>query len=147
MATPLDHLVAARQLRAEASSPAEIDALLKRAAGLLADAGNPMLGSASRFALAYEAALAIATAALRSAGYRADAASGHRAIVFQALPYTLDAPADLWAALGVSHDRHNAVEYSTAPAPTDAEAGDLLSLARRLDGMVRARGARPKKNR
>jgi len=139
MATPLDKLVEARQLRTEPSSPAEIDALLKRAAGLLTDAGNTALGPASRFSLAYDAAFALATAVLRLAGYRADAARGHRAVIFQVLPHTLDAPAELWTALSAAHDRRNAVEYSAALAPTDAEARDLVSVVRRLDGMVRAR--------
>ena len=40
MAKALDNLVAARQLKAEPSSPDEINTLPKRAAGLLADAAN-----------------------------------------------------------------------------------------------------------
>ena len=78
MAKPLDNLVGARQLKAEPSSPAEIDALLKRAAGLLLDASNPALGPPSRFSLAYDAAFALATAALRTAGYRVDASRASR---------------------------------------------------------------------
>ncbi|MEO8008463.1 MAG: hypothetical protein ABI728_08090 [Betaproteobacteria bacterium] len=72
-------------------------------------------------------------------GYRADISRGHRAVVFQVLPHTLDAPADLWTGLSAMHDRRNAVEYSAALAPTDAEVLDLLSLSRKLDSMVRAR--------
>jgi len=94
MAKPLDNLIGARQLKAEPSSPAEIDALVKRAAGLLSDAGNPALGPPSRFSLAYDAAFALATAALRMAGYRVDASRGHRALVFQVLPHSVDAPAE-----------------------------------------------------
>lgn len=139
MAKPLDNLVVARQLKAEPSSPAEIDALLKRAAGLLTDAGNSALSPVSRFSLAYDAAFALATASLRSEGFRADAARGHRAVFFQVLPHTLKAPQDLWTALSAAHDRRNAVEYSSALAPTESEARDLLSLARKLDDMVRAR--------
>lgn len=142
MAKALDNLVAARQLKSEPSSPDEIKTLLKRAAGLLADAANATLGSPSRFSLAYDAAFALATAALRLSGYRADVARGHRAIVFQVLPHTLDAPAELWTALSAAHDRRNAVEYSAALAPSDAEARGLLEVARRLDGMVRARVAK-----
>ena len=114
MAAALDNLVAARQLKAEPSSPAEIDALLKRAAGLLTDAGNSALSPVSRFSLAYDAAFALATASLRSTGYRADAACGHRAVVFQVLPHTLKAPQDLWTALSAAHDRRNAVGLVSA---------------------------------
>jgi hypothetical protein len=139
MAKPLDNLVGARQLKAEPSSPAEIDALLKRAAGLLSDASNSALGAPSRFSLAYDAAFALATAALRIAGYRVDAARGHRSLVFQALPHSVDAPAALWTALSAAHERRNAVEYSAALAPTAAEAGDLLTQAKNLESMIRAR--------
>jgi hypothetical protein len=146
MAKELDNLVAARQLKAEPSSPAEIETLLKRAAGLLTDAGNSALGPASRFSLSYDAAFSLATAALRLAGYRADASRGHRVVVFHVLPHTLDAPTEFWTALSAVHDRRNAIEYSAALAPTDAEVRDLLSLARKLDVMVRARVAKARAN-
>ncbi len=76
MATALDNLVVARQLKAEPSSPAEIDALLKRAAGLLTDAGNAALSPVSRFTLAYDAAFALATASLHAIGRAAAASCG-----------------------------------------------------------------------
>jgi hypothetical protein len=141
MASPLENLVAQKQLKSEPSTPAEIASLVKRAAGLLTDAGNKALGPVSRFSLAYDAAFALATAALRMSGYRADAARGHRAVVFQVLPHTLNAPAELWTALSGMHERRNMVEYSGALAPTEVEARDLLLLARKLDEMVRARTA------
>lgn len=141
MTSPLENLVAQRQLKVEAFSPAEIESLLKRAAGLLTDAGNKALGPGSRFSLAYDAAFALATAALRMSGYRADVSRGHRAVIFQVLPHTLDASAELWTGLSAMHERRNAVEYSAALAPTDAEVRDLLSLTRKLDSMVRARFA------
>jgi hypothetical protein len=72
-------------------------------------------------------------------GYRADISRGHRAIIFQLLPHTLNAPAELWTGLSAMHDRRNAMEYSAALAPTDAEVWNLLSLTRKLDVMVRAR--------
>lgn len=145
MPMELDNLVAARQLKAEPSSPDELDALLRRAAGLITDAGNAALGPPSRFSLAYDAAFALATAALRFAGYRADAARGHRALVFQVLPHTLEAPTELWTALSAVHDRRNAIEYSAALAPSVAEARDLLALTRKLDTMVRAHIAKAKR--
>jgi hypothetical protein len=142
MASPLENLVAQKQLKVEPFAQAEIDSLLKRAAGLLTDAGNKALGPASRFALAYDAAFTLATAALRMSGYRADISRGHRAIIFQVLPHTLNAPTELWTGLTAMHDRRNAVEYSAALAPTDAEVADLLSMSRKLDNMVRTRSGR-----
>lgn len=137
MSKELDNLVAARSLKAEPSSPQEVQALLQRAASLLTDAGNVGLSPASRFSLAYDAAFALATAALRLRGYRPDAARGHRAIVFQTLPHTVRAPTELWTALSAAHDRRNAVEYTAALAPTRAEVDDLLAQARSLDALVR----------
>jgi hypothetical protein len=62
-------------------------------------------------------------------------------MIFQVLPHTLDASAELWTGLSGMHDRRNSIEYSAALAPTDAEVRDLLSLTRKLDSMVRARFA------
>ena len=137
MTRELDNLVAARHLKAEPGSSQEIATLLQRASSLLTDAGNATLAPASRYSLAYDAAFALATAALRLRGYRPDAARGHRAVVFQALPHTVDAPPGLWAALAATHDRRNAIEYSAALAPTQAEVADLLTQARALDRLVR----------
>ena len=133
----LDNVVAARQLKAEPGSPQEVATLLQRAASLLTDAGNASLSPASRYSLACDAAFALATAVLRLRGYRPDAARGHRIVVFQALPHTVDAPRELWTALAAAHERRNAREYSAALAPSQAEVADLLKLARALDGLVR----------
>lgn len=105
MNNPLENLVAAKQLKAEPTSAGEIDTLLKRAASLLTDAGNEALSPASRYSLAYDAAFALATAALRNQGYRPDTTRGHRAVVFQALPHTAGAATELWTALNAAHDR------------------------------------------
>jgi hypothetical protein len=130
MRKELENLVAARQLKTEPSSPDEVAVLFKRAAGLLTDAGNTALGPASRFALAYDAAFALATAALRSAGFRADAARGHRGIPLT--HPTTSGPGSL---------RHTSGETLSSTArplsPSVAEANDLVALARKLDTLVR----------
>lgn len=141
MARELDNLVATRQLKAEPASAAEVATLLQRAAALLTDAGNTALAPASRFSLAYDAAFALATAALRLRGYRPDDARGHRTIVFQTLPHTVEAPLELWSALAAAHDRRNALAYHAAMSPSQAEVADLLSQTRALDRMVRKAAA------
>lgn len=138
----LENLVAKQQLKAEPATASEVETLLRRAATLLTDAGSSALAPTSRFNLAYDAAFTLATAALRLRGYRADAARGHRAIVFQTLPHTVDAAAELWSALSAVHDRRNALAYSAAMAPTQAEVADLLAQARALDRLVRKAAAR-----
>lgn len=57
MSQELDNLVAVRLLKAEPASEAEVATLLQRAAALLTDAGNAALAPASRFNLAYDAAM------------------------------------------------------------------------------------------
>jgi hypothetical protein len=137
MTRELDNLVAIRQLKAEPTSDSEVATLLQRAATLLSDAGNASLAPASRFNLAYDSAFALATAALRLRGYRPDEARGHRAIVFQSLPHTIGAPLELWSALSAAHDRRNALAYSAAMSPSQAEVVDLLARTRALDRLVR----------
>lgn len=138
MSSALENLAAARQLKAEPSSRDELEALMKRASTFLTDAGNAALAPASRFSLGYDAAFVLATAAMRISGYRADASRGHRIVVFQALPHTIDAPQELWTALSAAHERRNAVEYTAAMAPTDVEASDLLAVTRKLEVLVRS---------
>jgi hypothetical protein len=142
MTRELDNLVAAKQLKSEPGSDSEIATLLQRAASLLTDAGNGSLAPASRYSLAYDAAFALATGALRLRGYRPDAARGHRVVVFQALPHSVDAPRELWTALSAAHDRRNALEYSAALAPSLAEVTDLLAQVRALDRLVRKHAQR-----
>lgn len=79
---PLDSLVKAGLLKNEPPDQAEFDGLLKSGSIRLRDAGTTGLSSDSRFDLAYNAAHALALAALRWHGYRPD---NRRYIVFQAL--------------------------------------------------------------
>jgi len=95
--------------------------------------------------LAYNAAHALALAALRAAGYRPSSA-GHRKMIFQVLAETTDAPAALWLALDKYHDRRNAAEYEGAPPATAAEAEDLVKLAGDLDRLVRKRIGQPRRD-
>jgi len=92
--------------------------------------------------LAYNAAHALALAALRAVGYRPSSA-GHRKMIFQVLAATAGAPAELWLALDKYHDRRNAAEYEGAPPATGTEAEDLVKLAGDLDRLVRKRLAQP----
>jgi hypothetical protein len=60
-----------------------------------------------RFDLAYNAAHALALAALRYRGYRSD----NRYVVFQTLPHTLGLPTETWRVLAKCHERRNLAEY------------------------------------
>ena len=69
----LDNLVRTGKLKAEAPSQAELDGLIRSGSVRLKDAERSTLSLESRFDLAYNAAHALALAALRMRGYRSDA--------------------------------------------------------------------------
>ncbi|MEO8035564.1 MAG: hypothetical protein ABI837_14105 [Acidobacteriota bacterium] len=71
------------------------------------DAANSLLSLESRFDLAYNAAHALALAALRHHGYRSE----NRYLVFQTLAHTVSLPAEQWRVLDAAHRKRNALEY------------------------------------
>jgi hypothetical protein len=130
----LENLARAKQLNAEAPDELEIANLISRAATFLRDARNAGNSVESRFTLAYNAAHALALAALRSAGYRPSSA-GHRRIVFQVLEFTADAPKAPSLALAQYHDRRNRIEYEGASVSA-MEMTDLVKLAAELQSLL-----------
>jgi hypothetical protein len=73
----------------------------------LKDATNTSLSAESRFDLAYNAAHALALAALRHHGYRSE----NRYLVFQTLAHTVALPPEQWRVLEAAHRKRNAIEY------------------------------------
>src|SRR6266496_5809271 len=84
----LENLVKIGQLKREPPAAGEVEGLQRSGETRLSDAANPDLSLESRFDLAYNAAHALALAALRRHGYRA----GNRFLVFQTLAHTLGLP-------------------------------------------------------
>lgn len=103
----LERLARARQLKAEPPGRKELEGLLHLGKVKLQDASNSGLSLEGRFALGYEAAHALALAALRSHGYRSE----NRYLVFQCLPHTLGIAQEHWRVLALCHDRRNTAEY------------------------------------
>src|SRR6187401_23711 len=68
----LDNLVRIGKLKTEPPAQAELDGLIRSGTVRLRDAENTTLSLESRFDLAYNAAHALALAALRSRGYRSE---------------------------------------------------------------------------
>jgi hypothetical protein len=87
----------------------------------------------SRFDLAYNAAHALALAALRWHGYRPES----RYIVFQALPHTLGVEKPVARVLSKCHDERNRTEYGGAPPVEEKLLAELLEAARILLEKVR----------
>ena len=73
----------------------------------LEDARREDLSLASRFDLAYNAAHALALAALRWHGFRCE----NRYLVFQCLQHTVDLRASHWRVLAEAHRKRNMSEY------------------------------------
>lgn len=134
----LENLVRVGQLKAEPPADDEIAISLRKASTYLADAAIPALSPPSRFMLAYDAAHALAFAALRANGFRPDSGRGHRAVVFQTLVVTIGAPPALWITLDRYHTRRNASEYGGMVEASASEAEDLLAAAVQLDELFRS---------
>jgi hypothetical protein len=103
----LENLAKIGSLKREAPAPAEIDNLVGSGRKRLKDAQNAANALESRFDLAYNAAHALALAALRRRGYRSE----NRYLVFQALAHTLGMDDAEWRVLATCHERRNKFEY------------------------------------
>ncbi len=106
-------------------SPSEIAGLLEVAQRELVDAGVAGLSSDGRFGHAYNAALALATVAVRSAGLRVHGQDHHR-LTFQTLGDIANQRwRDLAQYLQHCRARRNRAVYEFAGATSEAEADEL----------------------
>jgi len=124
----LENLVGIGKLKREPASHEEIVGLLQSAEDRLNDAGRADLSYSSRFDLAYNAAHALALAALRRAGYRSD----NRYLVFQALAHTVGLAAEKWRVLAKAHERRNLAEYEGHLERDDQLLAELIATANEL---------------
>jgi len=103
----LESLVKIGQIKKEPFDEKEYTGLVNSGKARLKDAQITSLSPESRFDLAYNSAHALALAALRKCGYRAN----NRYIVFQALPHTTGLGPEIWRILSKCHDQRNLAEY------------------------------------
>lgn len=103
----LENLIHTGKFKKEPPDRREFDGLLHSARARLNDARNTSLSIESRFDLAYSASHALALAALRWKGYRADG----RYIVFQCIPHTLGLGSEVLRILSHCHNLRNRGEY------------------------------------
>jgi hypothetical protein len=103
----LENLARVGRLKREPPREGEVEGLRRSGEARLEDAAKPSLSLESRFDLAYNAAHALALAALRRLGDR----PASRYIVFQALPHTLGLPPAVWRVRAKGHDVRNVAEY------------------------------------
>lgn len=133
----LENLARSGQLQREDPSQQEIDGLLTSGSHRLRDAENASLSLESRFDLAYNAAHALALAALRWHGYR----SNNRYTVFQVLPHTTGIASQKWRVLDRAHNKRNRSEYDGVFDVDIALVEAMLRVARDVEAAVRALGA------
>ena len=132
----LDNLVRIRQLKVEPPADAEIQGLLRSGLRRLDDAERDELSLESRFDLAYNAAHALALAALRFRGYRSES----RYLVFQCLQHTIDLPQEQWRVLDQVHRKRNLAEYEGDMDVPEQFVAALVrvarEIARRVEGLI-----------
>ncbi len=121
----LENLVRLGQLKREECSQRDFDNLVKSGTARLTDAANTALSIEGRFDLAYNAAHALALAALRHRGYRSE----NRYVVFQVLAHTLGLPAETWRVLAKAHERRNLSEYEGLLDMDERLLKDVLAAA------------------
>jgi hypothetical protein len=132
----LDNLVRIGRLKREPAAATEVKGLIRSGELRLADAAKVSLSLESRFDLAYNAAHALALAALRRLGYRSD----NRYLVFQMLPHTLGLPAETWRVLAKGHEARNRAEYEGELEIDERLVTDMIQSARAVQGALRAAG-------
>ena len=133
---PLDNLARIGKLTAETSSEDETRGLLRSGILRLDDASRLGLSLESRFDLAYNASHALARAALRFSGYRAES----RYLVFQCLQHTINLPAEQWRVLEQAHRKRNLAEYEGEMDVDEQLVAAMLRVARevaeRVEGLM-----------
>ncbi|MDE0037301.1 MAG: hypothetical protein OXU77_07020 [Gammaproteobacteria bacterium] len=125
---PLDNLARIGRLHVESPDEAEVRGLLRSGVRRLEDAARGELSLESRFDLAYNAAHALAMAALRYQGYRCQS----RYLVFQCLQHTLGLPAEQWRVLDQAHRKRNLAEYEGEMDVDEQLAAALLRVGREV---------------
>ncbi|MCF8079867.1 MAG: hypothetical protein K9K88_11360 [Desulfobacterales bacterium] len=133
----LEHWAVNGWLKAHSSSPGEISDLLGVADRDLKDSVSPGLSSDWRLAIAYNAALQCATAALAAAGFRASREAHHyRAI--QSLSHTVGLEPGKILVLDRLRKKRNIGGYERAGIVTEKEADEAVELAKELRHLVEA---------
>lgn len=139
-ASEFENLVRTGQLTVEAFDAVEFSGLVKSGRARLKDARGATLALESRFDLAYNAAHALALAALRWHGYRAHS----RYLVFQALPLTTGVAVSEWRVLAKCHAIRNEAEYEGVIGMDDRLVLSLLSATESVEREVLALAGRPR---
>jgi hypothetical protein len=119
------------------TSRQEIADLLNGADRDLADCGAGGLSLDWRLAIAHNAVILLATAALAAYGYRAGREAQHYRLI-QSLAHTIGAERPLVTALDRYRKKRNISGYQRPGAVSEKDADEILALARDLRDRVRS---------
>ena len=128
----LNNLVRIGKLKLEPPGRAELEGLLRSGSLRLADSRRTDISLESRFDLAYNATHALALAALRAEGYRADS----RYLVFQCLQHTVGLSSAQWRVLDQAHRKRNLAEYEGELDVDEQLLVAMLRVAREIEKRV-----------
>ncbi|MDE0246116.1 MAG: hypothetical protein OXM59_12330 [Gammaproteobacteria bacterium] len=128
----LNNLVRIGKLKLEPPARAELEGLLRSGSLRLADSRRTDISLESRFDLAYNATHALALAALRAEGYRADS----RYLVFQCLQHTVGLSNAQWRVLDQAHRKRNLSEYEGELDVDEQLLEAMLRVAREVEKRV-----------
>jgi len=124
-------------LRAHKTTRQEIQELLAIADRDLQNCSVAGLSADWQLAIAYNAALQLATAALAAAGYRAERDSHHYRVI-QSLALTIGMDSGGITQLDGFRKKRNVSDYERAHAISEQEAAEMKGLARDLRARVEA---------
>ena len=119
-------------LRKEPTSPGEIKDLLGIVERSLADAKVEAVSTDLRFISAFNAALCVATTALRASGHRTATQAGHHVKTIESLELTIKASPKPIQRFKTFNNKRNKSVYDVAGAISDQELEAMMKLANEL---------------
>ena len=119
-------------LRSEPTSPNEIKSLLGIVDRSLTDSKVEAVSTDLRFIAAFNAALCIATLALRATGHRTVTQAGHHVKTIESLEFTLKPNATIIQKFKTFNNKRNKSVYDVAGAISDQELDSMIGLASEL---------------
>ena len=119
-------------LRREPTSPREIKDLLGIVERSLADSRVEAVSTDLRFIAAFNAALSVATTALRVSGHRTVTQAGHHVKTIESLELTIGANPKLIQRFKIFNNKRNKSVYDVAGAVSDQELEAIVKLATEL---------------
>ena len=119
-------------LRKEPTSPGEIKDLLGIVERSLVDSKVEAVSTDLRFIAAFNAALCVATTALRTSGHRTATQAGHHVKTIESLELTIKASPKLIQRFKTFNNKRNKSVYDVAGAISDQELEAMVKLANEL---------------